>query len=717
MPFFFIYLLKLSVCLSVVFMFYHFVLRKLTFYDHNRWYLLGYTLLSFFIPLVNVSGVLEKNNWEHTNVVTWVPVIHQGTASDLPVPAASTFSAWDILLIIIATGTAIMLVRLLMQLFSFRRLLKNAVPVTTGNMHVYQVNGPIIPFSFGNSIFINNELHSEEELKEIIHHEFVHVKQRHSLDIIWSEILCLINWYNPFAWWLKKSIRQNLEFIADHKVLQKGANKKEYQYLLLKVTGHNHYSIATPFNFSSLKKRIVMMNKTKSAKRQLIRLLFLLPATAVLLLAFRSKWNEHKKNDPDNKLMPGINGSNGTRENSGAYHLIDTVPNSKLPESVKSIITKADFVEVWLKNGKKETYDLSVASQKEAYEKKYGKLPEPPAPPVPVMSGISATAPDAPPVPDPVKLPKGVHTIHNDNDKVTVTLSNGQNEYYDLSVAEQKTNFEDKYGKLPLPPPPPQGFSPVAAPTGFTPAMPPGVSIAPASTPLPANVKGVSVNNNKVTVQLKNGKEEKYDLSIPAQKDDYESKYGKLPPPPPPPPRPIDGNTPAASTSPVKETRSAVTSGNGISSRSANRSVNVNAVASPEGVITNNESMRTVEPAGVASANRGKGETEVSRYIVRNRNEAVTIETKPVVAANAEAVIAGDVNAVFTGTTNEINLVSPAIEITDSKRLVLLDGKEITGGSKQLTGNYKIVTLSKEEAVKKYGNKGKNGATLITTNK
>ena len=131
---------------------------------------------------------------------------------------------------------------------------RKAQLLSVDGMKLYQVNKNIIPFSFGNAVFINSELHSEDELREIIRHEFVHVKQRHTLDILWSEWLCIINWYNPFAWMLKRSIRQNLEFIADNKVLQNGVDRKQYQYLLLKVIGNNHFSIAPKFNFSSLKK-------------------------------------------------------------------------------------------------------------------------------------------------------------------------------------------------------------------------------------------------------------------------------------------------------------------------------------------------------------------------------------------------------------------------------------------------------------------------------
>src|SRR5258706_503603 len=160
--------------------------------------------------------------------------------------------------------------------------------VLNNDVKLYQVSQSIIPFSFGNSIFINQQLHSDDDLQEIVRHEFVHVRQGHTLDIIWAELLCVINWYNPFVWLIRKAIRQNLEFIADNKVLQTGLDKKQYQYLLLKVTGNNHFSIASQFNFSSLKKRIAMMNKMKSAKMHLLKFLFILPVAVVMLVAFRN---------------------------------------------------------------------------------------------------------------------------------------------------------------------------------------------------------------------------------------------------------------------------------------------------------------------------------------------------------------------------------------------------------------------------------------------
>jgi TonB-dependent SusC/RagA subfamily outer membrane receptor len=110
------------------------------------------------------------------------------------------------------------------------------------------------------------------------------------MDILFAELLTIFNWYNPFAWLIRYSIRQNLEFIADRQVVENGFDKKDYQYHLLKVVGQAQYRLANNFNFSSLKKRITMMNKIRSARVQLLKFLFILPLPAVLLVAFRDRY-------------------------------------------------------------------------------------------------------------------------------------------------------------------------------------------------------------------------------------------------------------------------------------------------------------------------------------------------------------------------------------------------------------------------------------------
>jgi len=104
-----------------------------------------------------------------------------------------------------------------------------------------------------------------------------------------AELMCMLNWYNPFCWLIRWSIRQNLEFIADQQVLGKGVDRKGYQYHLLKVIGEPRYRLANNFNISSLKKRIIMMNKIGSARLHLLKFLFVLPLAGLLLVAFRDK--------------------------------------------------------------------------------------------------------------------------------------------------------------------------------------------------------------------------------------------------------------------------------------------------------------------------------------------------------------------------------------------------------------------------------------------
>ncbi len=315
------YIIKLNICLAVVYLFYHFLLRRLTFYNWNRWYLLGYTVLSFIIPLVNVMPSLQRQNLHETAVIQWIPAIHFAGATQNNF--LETLTLWDWAGIAMMLGALVLLIRLTIRLYSLYRIKANAQLISGDGTKIYQLNENITPFSFGNAIFINTELHDGEELEEIIRHEFVHIKQKHTIDIIWCELMCIINWFNPFVWLLRHSVKQNLEFIADDKVLQNGIDKTTYQYLLLKVVGHPQFAFTHHFNFSALKKRIAMMNTLKTAKIHLARFAFLLPVVAVLLLSFRNESNASKPTvrHPPTKI---------SSEEKVTPFIADTLPGVKL---------------------------------------------------------------------------------------------------------------------------------------------------------------------------------------------------------------------------------------------------------------------------------------------------------------------------------------------------------------------------------------------------
>jgi TonB-dependent SusC/RagA subfamily outer membrane receptor len=298
MPAIIIYLIKLTCSLSITWLFYRLVLRSLTFYTLNRWYLLGYSLLSFLIPFIDIGPIRGEDPALQPLIIQYIPVIGKPVepATFITIRVAS-WDPWNYLLLLFALGSCLLLVRFAIRWYSLRRMRRKAVLVEEGPVRIFRVEQPIAPFSFGNAIYVNPEQHTEKEWEEIILHEYVHIRQRHTVDILLAEFLVITNWYNPFAWLICYSIRQNLEFIADRAVVENGHDKKGYQYHLLKVIGQNRYRLANNFNFSSLKKRIVMMNKMRSARLHLLRFLFILPLLTVLLVAFRDRFPLHHTPD------------------------------------------------------------------------------------------------------------------------------------------------------------------------------------------------------------------------------------------------------------------------------------------------------------------------------------------------------------------------------------------------------------------------------------
>lgn len=356
MTFFFQYLLRLSLSFAVMYLFYAIALRRLTFYNYNRWYLLSYSMLCFIIPLVHISSG-QPSVFRSAVTITNNPVVRMIPSITFTAPSpAETFHIWSIyqiILFLFFAGVLLMLIRILFQLLSYKRLTRNAEIISDdGTIKLYQIDKEIVPFSFGNSIFINRDMHDGTSLKEILQHEFVHVKQKHTLDILWCEMLCIFNWYNPFVWLIRKAIRENLEFIADDKVVQTGISKQRYQYLLLRVMGNNNFSITNKFNFSSLKKRITMMNKIKTAKIHLLRFLFLIPLLGALLVSFRDVIKEKSK---DIITISGI-----VVDGYSLQPVVNVLVEDSI-DGVKTITDKNGFYTLNLKNNGRRRYSVKLS--------------------------------------------------------------------------------------------------------------------------------------------------------------------------------------------------------------------------------------------------------------------------------------------------------------------------------------------------------------------
>jgi beta-lactamase regulating signal transducer with metallopeptidase domain len=318
------YLLKLSVSLGVIAVFYHLVLRKLTFYDANRYYLRWYSMLCLSIPFININHFVSPEPTPTRVFVQSVPAISRIAAPEpatyqplAPIePAAISTAEW--VLLIWWIGVVIMSARLITNIRSYLRIRSQSHLVSDDDgIKIYHFDLEMSPFSFGKSIFYNPHLHEPDELQDMILHEYIHAQQWHSLDVIWSEILCIINWFNPFAWLIRSAIRQNLEYIADQKVLENHPDTKAYQYLLLKAAVGPEFALVNQFGYHSLKQRFVMMNKNASPRVLLACFLFILPLLAVTVAAFR--WDVPGKGKVQNYWR--INSEVSKRKPKNLLHL------------------------------------------------------------------------------------------------------------------------------------------------------------------------------------------------------------------------------------------------------------------------------------------------------------------------------------------------------------------------------------------------------------
>ena len=290
---FYLYITKLTVGVIIIYAFYYVALKKLTFYNWNRYYLLISATVCIFLPFLDVTRIVYTSSATIKQVTEVIPIITKVTVNNLSESNSTltkepAISRWQIVTYCYVAISLCILCRLFIQLYSLYRL-KNKTSVINEELNIHHIDEEIIPFSFGKSIYVNINKHNINALQEIIQHEATHVNQNHYIDIVLSEILCAVNWINPFVWMLRNAIRQNLEFIADNQVVLSGFNKRNYQHHLLEISGISKYKIVNHFNTYSLKNRITMMNKTKSKKISAIRFLLLLPLLCILLLSFRNK--------------------------------------------------------------------------------------------------------------------------------------------------------------------------------------------------------------------------------------------------------------------------------------------------------------------------------------------------------------------------------------------------------------------------------------------
>ncbi|MFD1604989.1 M56 family metallopeptidase [Flavobacterium artemisiae] len=302
----FIFILKSSGLLATFYFAYIFLLRKETFFNSSRFFLLAGLITSVVLPFV----VYTKIIWiEPAPAPAPIPTVSTTAA----VQTASTADAvqdynytpvyklqiaaeeksfeinWNLVsLIVYGIGFVAFMIKFALDFYSLNAVLKGRKIQQQEDFKFIDVNENIAPFSYFDYIVFNSSLYTASELENILEHEKVHSDQKHTIDVLITRIFCILFWFNPIIWLYKKAILQNLEFIADSEASKKITDKKAYQYTLLKITTHETcVAITNHFYQSLIKKRIVMLNKNQSKKRNYWKYYAVIPALGAFVLLFQ----------------------------------------------------------------------------------------------------------------------------------------------------------------------------------------------------------------------------------------------------------------------------------------------------------------------------------------------------------------------------------------------------------------------------------------------
>ncbi|WP_313156681.1 M56 family metallopeptidase [Sphingobacterium multivorum] len=275
------YILQVNLLLGIIYLGYIGLLKGLTFYFLNRAYFLVGGLFAFLYPFLDLKSLFVQRGLD-------IGVVGEQISLYMMAPEVQRqLTLGRLVEIVFMAGAVLLLLKFVFQLLSLLRIHLNSTSDQWRTYLFRNVLIPIVPFSFLNKIYVNKDQHLDAELKDIFKHEDIHVKGLHSLDILLFEMILVCCWYNPFVWLMRRAIRQNLEFLTDQQVLDKGIDKQTYQYSLLNVSKKGtSIGLSNQFNFKLLKRRIMMMNKKRSSKIELSKYAFLLPIFLLTGAAF-----------------------------------------------------------------------------------------------------------------------------------------------------------------------------------------------------------------------------------------------------------------------------------------------------------------------------------------------------------------------------------------------------------------------------------------------
>ena len=288
-----LYILTSSVCLSIFYLAYRLIFKNETNFSQLRVYLLGSVALSLLVPfnplvvdlgysLVGDARPTIEMDKSAANQLSIEALLRLAEAGNQPKLAVN----WQQTAVILYFSiTLMLLLRILLQLGFLAMHYLKSQKIKSGDLILLYNRQFKYAFSFFRLIFIPTDFSSEEDLGKILAHERIHVKQRHSLDLVMMEVLASFMWFNPFVWKLKDTMQLVHEYLADEGALNTGIDRLKYKELLInQIAEEGLVSLSSSFNNSLIKKRMMMITENNMYRKTRYKIMALIPLSAVLLL-------------------------------------------------------------------------------------------------------------------------------------------------------------------------------------------------------------------------------------------------------------------------------------------------------------------------------------------------------------------------------------------------------------------------------------------------
>ncbi len=284
------YLLESSFCLAIFYLFYLILLKRETYFQFNRIYLIGTAFLSLFIPLINVDFSTASHL---TGAEQLYPILYQ--VNDFQIGIQQTIaqdsnilhvSIADMINWVYMAGFFIMSLKLFSGLFKLFGII-NRSPKMKDQDHTLLISEDVPAASFFSYIFWRDKHDKSDPIqKTIMDHEMVHVRQWHSLDVIVMELMVIVKWFNPLIYLFRNSLKKTHEFIADKYVTDQMGDKIEYANILLNNSGPTHMPPMSNHFYGNIKERIKMLGTKESNRLQQFKYFAIIPMTIMLFSLF-----------------------------------------------------------------------------------------------------------------------------------------------------------------------------------------------------------------------------------------------------------------------------------------------------------------------------------------------------------------------------------------------------------------------------------------------